>query len=57
MNDFHCKKCGALVYHPARGDYDYRPESGLCRSCFLDETVKQMEAETEEYISKRRLIG
>jgi len=57
MNSFHCRQCEALVYHPDRGDFDYKPESGLCRSCFLNETIKQMEAETAEYISKRRMPG
>ena len=52
-----CKQCGALVYHPDRGDYDYEPDSGLCRSCFLFETIKRMEADTEEYIRKHRLLG
>lgn len=57
MNDFYCKQCGVLVYHPDRGDFDYKPESGLCRSCFLNETIKQSEAATAEYINKRRMLG
>lgn len=36
MNYFYCKQCGALVYHPDRGDFDYKPESGLCRACWAE---------------------
>lgn len=45
MNDFHCKRCGCLVYHPDRGDYDYKPEAGLCRSCFLEDTTGRLAVE------------
>jgi len=52
MNNFHCKQCGALVYHPDRGDYDYKPESGLCRSCFAVDITNQLEAQAQSYIDK-----
>jgi len=41
MNNSHCKKCGCLVWNPGSGpgvgDWKqdkYRPESGLCRTCY-----------------------
>ena len=59
LADFHCRNCGCLVYHPDNAEYDYNPESGLCRACWRVEEnrqfsiIRQSEANTESYLSKR----